>query len=51
MAVSTRGLVFNGAGRPLEIESLVLDEPQRGEVLVRMVASGRVPLRPPRRGR
>ena len=40
MAVSTRGLVFNGAGRPLEIESLVLDEPQRGEVLVRMVASG-----------
>jgi threonine dehydrogenase-like Zn-dependent dehydrogenase len=40
MAVSTRGLVFRGAGRPLEIESLVLDEPQGGEVLVRMVASG-----------
>jgi S-(hydroxymethyl)glutathione dehydrogenase / alcohol dehydrogenase len=40
MVVSTRGLVFGGAGRPLEIESLVLDEPQRGEVLVLMVASG-----------
>ena len=40
MGLTTRGLVFEGAGRPLEIESLVLDEPQRGEVLVRMLASG-----------
>ncbi|MCA1570145.1 MAG: zinc-binding dehydrogenase [Chloroflexi bacterium] len=40
MAISTRGLVFAGAGRPLEIESLRLDEPQSGEVLIRMVASG-----------
>ena len=38
--MSTRGLVFGGAGRPLEIESLVLDEPQHGEVLVQLVASG-----------
>ena len=38
--MSTRGLVFQGAARPLEIEELVLDEPKRGEVLVRMVASG-----------
>ena len=40
MAVNTRGLVFSGAGHPLEVENLVLDRPQRGEVLVRMVASG-----------
>src|SRR5687767_1469587 len=40
MAVSTRGLVFRSAGRPLEIESLELAGPQSGEVLVRMVASG-----------
>ena len=40
MTMTTRGLVFGGAGKPLEIENLVLDEPQRGEVLVRMVASG-----------
>ncbi|HYI67213.1 MAG TPA: zinc-binding dehydrogenase [Candidatus Limnocylindrales bacterium] len=40
MATSTRGLVFGGAQRPLEIEELLLDEPQSGEVLVRMVASG-----------
>ena len=40
MAVSTLGLVFAGAGRPLEIEALLLDEPQAGELLVRMVASG-----------
>ena len=40
MGMTTWGLVFGGAGRPLEIESLVLDEPQSGEVLVRMVASG-----------
>jgi len=40
MAVSTRGLVFSGAGHPLAIENLELDDPQAGEVLVRMVASG-----------
>ena len=40
MGVTTRGLVFRGARHPLEIEDLVLDEPQGGEVLVRMVASG-----------
>ena len=40
MATTARGLVFGGAGRPLDIESLVLDEPRNGEVLVRMVASG-----------
>ncbi len=40
MGVSTRGLVFDGVGRPLAIESLVLDEPQSGEVLVRMAAAG-----------
>ena len=40
MGLSTRGLVFGGAGRPLEIETLVLDEPRSGEVMVRMVASG-----------
>jgi S-(hydroxymethyl)glutathione dehydrogenase/alcohol dehydrogenase len=40
MAITTRGLVFRGAGRPFEIEDLLLDEPQNGEVLVRMVASG-----------
>ncbi len=38
--MTTRGLVFGGAGRPLEIEELLLDEPRSGEVLVRMVASG-----------
>jgi S-(hydroxymethyl)glutathione dehydrogenase/alcohol dehydrogenase len=40
MAIEARGLVFQGADRPLEIEDLVLDAPQAGEVLVRMVASG-----------
>ena len=40
MAVSTRGLVFSGAGHPLEIDNLELDDPLAGEVLVRMVASG-----------
>ena len=40
MALSMRGLVYGGAGRPLEIENLLLDEPQRGEALIRMVASG-----------
>lgn len=39
MAKSTRALVFSGVGRPLEIESLFLDEPQRGEVLGPSVAN------------
>jgi S-(hydroxymethyl)glutathione dehydrogenase/alcohol dehydrogenase len=40
MPMQTRGLVFHGAGHPLRIETLQLDEPRDGEVLVRMVASG-----------
>ena len=40
MALSTRGLVFSGAGRPLRVETLLLDEPRQGEVLVRTLASG-----------
>ena len=39
-ALTTRGLVFGGFRRPLEIEDLKLDPPGEGEVLVRMVASG-----------
>lgn len=35
-----RGAVFTGPRRPLALESLVLDPPGRGEVLVRMLASG-----------
>ena len=45
------GAVFLGPGRPLSIEPFLLDPPGPGEVLVRMVASGCLPLRPPRRGR
>ena len=40
MAKNTRGLVFTGPGRALEIERLLLDEPQGDEVLVRMAGSG-----------
>ncbi|MDQ2933372.1 MAG: zinc-binding dehydrogenase [Chloroflexota bacterium] len=40
MSTSTRGLVFTGPRRPLEIEELGLDPPGEGEVQVRMVASG-----------
>jgi S-(hydroxymethyl)glutathione dehydrogenase/alcohol dehydrogenase len=40
MTVATRGLVFGGADRPMKVEELELDEPRRGEVQVRMVASG-----------
>ena len=36
----TRGVVFQGAGRPVTIEELVLDAPQRNEVSVRMAAAG-----------
>jgi S-(hydroxymethyl)glutathione dehydrogenase/alcohol dehydrogenase len=35
-----RGAVFRAPGRPLQIESLVLDPPGPGEVAVRMAASG-----------
>ncbi|CAN5699220.1 Zn-dependent alcohol dehydrogenase [soil metagenome] len=35
-----RGAVFTGPGERLAIEKLVLDAPGRGEVLVRMLASG-----------
>ena len=37
---ATRGVVFDGPGRPARIEELRLDAPQRGEVLVRMAAAG-----------
>jgi S-(hydroxymethyl)glutathione dehydrogenase/alcohol dehydrogenase len=40
MPMTTHGLVFRGAGQPLRVEELELDEPRDGEVLVRMVASG-----------
>lgn len=40
MVVSTRGVVFRGAGQPLDIDELLLDAPASGEILVRMVASG-----------
>src|SRR3954447_2793734 len=32
--------VFTGANRPLELETLEVDEPRAGEVRVRMLASG-----------
>lgn len=38
--ILTRGVVFDGPGRPAEIEGLHLDPPQRSEVLVRMAAAG-----------
>lgn len=38
--MQTRGVVFGGPGRPLEIEDLELDPPGAGEVLVRIVAAG-----------
>jgi S-(hydroxymethyl)glutathione dehydrogenase/alcohol dehydrogenase len=37
---TTRGVVFEGAGRPARIEELSLDPPQRNEVRVRMAAAG-----------
>lgn len=37
---TVRGAVFRGPGLPLTIEILRLDEPQEGELRVRMVASG-----------
>jgi len=38
--IPTRGVVFQGPGRPVAIEDLVLGDPGRGEVLVRMAAAG-----------
>jgi S-(hydroxymethyl)glutathione dehydrogenase / alcohol dehydrogenase len=35
-----RAAVFEQPGRPLEVQDLSLDEPQTGEVLVRLAASG-----------
>jgi S-(hydroxymethyl)glutathione dehydrogenase/alcohol dehydrogenase len=40
MTTPVRGAVFEGAGRPLRVESLSLDSPGTGEVRVRMLASG-----------
>ena len=39
-AMNVRAAVFRGPRRPLSIETLLLDPPGAGEVLVRMVASG-----------
>lgn len=38
--LTTRGVVFEGLGRPARIGELVLDPPQRNEVRVRMAAAG-----------
>src|SRR5947207_5525332 len=38
--VKTRAAVFHGAGRPLEVREIELEEPRADEVLVRMVAVG-----------
>ena len=38
--IVTRGVVFDGPGRPMRIEELVLDPPGPGEVRVRMAAAG-----------
>ena len=38
--IPTRGVVFDGPDKPPQIEELILDPPQRGEVLVRMAAAG-----------
>lgn len=38
--MSIRGAVFRQAQVPLSIESLEIDEPQQGEVVVRLMASG-----------
>lgn len=40
MTILTKGLVFEHAGEPLHEEELLLDPPGRGEVLVRLLASG-----------
>jgi S-(hydroxymethyl)glutathione dehydrogenase/alcohol dehydrogenase len=38
--IVTRGVVFEGSGRAVRAEALLLDPPQRGEVMVRMAAAG-----------
>ena len=38
--IRTRGVVFQGEGRPAALQELVLDVPQRNEVRVRMAAAG-----------
>ena len=38
--IPTRGVVFDGPDKPPQIEKLILDPPQPGEVLVRMAAAG-----------
>jgi S-(hydroxymethyl)glutathione dehydrogenase/alcohol dehydrogenase len=38
--ILVRGAVFGGAGRPIMLETLHLDDPAEGELRVRMVASG-----------
>jgi S-(hydroxymethyl)glutathione dehydrogenase/alcohol dehydrogenase len=38
--IETRGVVFDGPGRKPRVQELLLDPPQRGEVLVRMAAAG-----------
>jgi Zn-dependent alcohol dehydrogenase len=38
--IPTRGVVFEGPGRPARVEELVLDPPQRSELRVRMAAAG-----------
>ena len=38
--IKTRGVVYEGPRVPPRIEELILDPPQRGEVLVRMAAAG-----------
>lgn len=40
MAINVQAAVFHGPGRPLTIETLQLDPPQSGEVMVRIVATG-----------
>lgn len=38
--MKTRAALFRGAGHPLELREVELDEPRSGDVLVRMAASG-----------
>ena len=38
--MKSRAAVFYGAGRPLEVREIDLDEPGPGDVLVRMAAVG-----------
>lgn len=40
MAINVKAAVFHGPGQPLTIETLQLDDPQSGEVMVRILATG-----------